>query len=75
MRSRHHGLHRPPTSGGKKDAKYTSQEMPKFMIKIDPKKQYFMQIHFDGASNYRKLDSAWHSTTVGQRLIMGLSMS
>jgi hypothetical protein len=41
-------------AGGKKDAKFISQEMLKFMVKIDPKKQYFTQILFDGASNVQK---------------------
>jgi len=41
-------------AGRKKDVKYISQEMLKFMIKIDSKKQYFTQILFDGASKVLK---------------------
>ena len=41
--------------GGKKDAKFIAREMLKYMIKIDPKKQFITQIVFDGASNVQKV--------------------
>ena len=41
--------------GGKKDAKFIAMEMLKYMMKLDPKKQFISQIVFDGASNVQKV--------------------
>lgn len=40
--------------GGKKDAKFIAMEMLKYMMKLDPRKQFISQIVFDGASNVQK---------------------
>ena len=61
-------------SDEEKDAKFFSQEMLKFMTKVDPKKQHFTKSFSMVPLMCRKLDSAWCSTTIGWRSITGLSM-
>ena len=41
--------------GRKKDAKFIAMEMLKYMIKLDPKKQFISQIVFDGARSIQKV--------------------